>query len=221
MGFNTKQFSEVKLIFIILLCPIFSNCYGKNNDSSEKIYLLTILGILYSANAENCGFTSIRNGTVMEDNLNDVETQGFQENLTQSNGYKDISNYSFSKMTKFQLDITLREIPLLGLPAFPNEPLNEIISEYIFDFYTANSNYSIYLQRSPSSNHSQWIPSDSRPIVNDNKNSNIFLCSFPTVLQNSIHIECDSSLFDLSGNFINARLNSVHKEGNRTFKDCI
>ncbi|MDF3822276.1 hypothetical protein P3G55_20400 [Leptospira sp. 96542] len=121
----------------------------------------------------------------------------------------------------FELDITLRNIPSQGFPAFPNESLSDSISEYTFDFFTLNGNYSLKLERPPSSNHKKWLPSESRPIVHDIKNSTFSLCSFPNVVNDFIRISCDVSLFEFNDYTIRSQLKSIHKEENRTFFDCL
>lgn len=209
---------KVGVVFIIIL--LFSSCYPEKDDTTENLFLLSLLQRILSADAENCQFNTIGNGTLLEDSLNDVQLKGTREILTSSEGYKDISNYSVNLLPTFIIDITLREIPVNGLPAFPSEPLNTIISEYTFDLKTDNSSFTIKLERPSSTNPNVWTMNTTRPIALNNNTNSFFACVFPTISGNTIRLGCDQSFFNFNKPTANVRLQSIHKEGDRTFSDC-
>jgi len=220
MESNTMQYTKIKVGLLFILILLFSSCYPEKDDTNENLFVLSLLQRILSAEAENCSFNTIGNGTLLEDSLNDVQLKGTQEILTSSEGYKDISNYSVNLLPTFIIDITMRELPLNGLPAFPTEPLDKIISEYTLDLKTDNSSFTIKLERPSSTNPNVWAINSTRPIVKNNNNNSFFACFFPTISGNNIRLGCDQSFFNFNKPTANVRLQSIHKEGNRTFSDC-
>jgi hypothetical protein len=178
MESNTIQFTKIKAIIIFMAILLFSSCYPEKDDRDEKLFFLSLLQRILSADAENCQFNSVTSGTLLEDPLNDVQLEGTREFLTTSAGYKDISNFEVNLFTSFILDLTLREFPTNGLPAFQTEPLDKILSEYILDLKTESESYTINLTRPTSTNHSPWAINTTRPIVRNNNTNAIFLCFF-------------------------------------------
>lgn len=220
MESNTMQSIKMKVGILFIIILLFPSCYPEKDDTNENLFLLSLLQRILSAEAENCSFNTIGNCTLLEDSLNDVQLKGTQEILTSSEGYKDISNYSVNLLPTFIIDITMRELPLNGLPAFPTEPLDKIISEYTLDLKTDNNSFTIKLERPSSTNPNVWPINSTRPIVKNNNNDSFFACFFPTISGNTIRLGCDQSLFNFNQASASVRLQSIHKEGERTFSDC-
>ncbi|NCN08597.1 MAG: hypothetical protein GW938_02010 [Leptospira sp.] len=220
MESNTMQSIKMKVAVLFIIILLFPSCYQEKDDKTENLFLVALLQRIVSAEAENCSFNTIGNGTLLEDSLNDVQLKGTQEILTASEGYKDISNYSVNLLPTFIIDITLRELPANGLPAFPAEPLDTIISAYILDLKTDNNSFTIKLERPSSTNPNVWPMNTTRPVVLNNKTNSFFACLFPTISGNTIRIGCDQSFFNFNQASANVRLQSIHKDRERTFSDC-